>query len=219
MFVAGSTQAATTYVRGYVRPSGDGDPCFDGDTNPCVSAGTAGLEVGNGTSITDYQIVGITGIVSGTTVDFTFAGPAPANAANSTFQVLVCGYPFGLASPGIYDSTGDLESTSCTQLGPTVTPPPSNFITDDNCSIVDTVCLTFSGTGLPSSWFFTEDLSTTTCTITDPNTGALSCTTALDGPFVTGTTVTQTTATPEPASMTLLAAGLGLGALRRKRAA
>ena len=241
VFALGASSAmATGYIRGYVKPSGDGGACSPMDKNPCVSVSGDSMQVGDGTTIVDYQIISVAGVVSGTTVDFTFNGTAPANTMTSTFQVLACGYeaPFGTAaSPAIYDSGGNSLSTSCTPLGdyncPSITnaacatnpsfTQPSNFITENTCTATDMVCLTFSGTGLPAGWFFAEDTGRTSCT-TDPNTGSPVCTTTPDGPQVTAISATVggggTMPTPEPATLTLLAAGAaGLGALRRKRAA
>jgi len=240
VFAAGSAHATLSYV----RPSGNGGDCdLTMPTVNCVSVLPGGiLEVGDGTKIIQYQIVGVGGVVDETTVNFTFNGAAPA----STFQVLACAYeaPVGtVVSPGIYNSNPTRISTSCTQLGdycpdvfttgcnPDKNHPfqsPANFVTNDNCTITDTLCLTFSsGTGFPSTWFFVEDVQTITndCS-TDPLTNVVTCQTNTDGPtvsFITETTPGSgggTTPAPEPASMTLLAAGLvGLGALRRKRAA
>jgi hypothetical protein len=244
VFAAGSAHATLSYV----HPSIHGGACSLGDTSPCVSVLPGGiLEDGDGTNIVQYQVVGVGGVVNGTTVDFTFAGTT-APTFGTGFQVLACGYEAGFgnaASPGIYDSGGGSPlSTSCTQLGNYSCPslgdsacattpaftPPDNFITNDNCKITATLCLTFSaGTGFPSTWFFVEDvqtISSTNCN-TDPNTGTvLSCQTTADGPEVSFLTETAPgggggpTPTPEPASIVLLAAGLvGVGALRRKRTA
>jgi hypothetical protein len=223
MFVlalSASSASATSYVRGYVRPSGDGGPCAPTTTSPlCVS--DDGTTLSNGpfgplVSPDNYQIVGVTSVVLKTEVDFTFAGPVTtsltpvnpdhAGTAFSSFSVLACAYQNNgtSVSPGIYNTNGDLESTNCTQLGDYSTAgaftDPSNFINEVTCTTANMVCLTFSGTGLPSTWFFAEDRTT--------------------GPRVLSLTETFPASAPEPASLSLLAVGLvGLGMFRRKRAA
>jgi PEP-CTERM motif-containing protein len=223
MFVlalSASSASATSYVRGYVRPSGDGGPCAPTTTSPlCVS--DDGTTLSNGpfgplVSPDNYQIVGVTSVVLKTEVDFTFAGPVTtsltpvnpdhAGTAFSSFSVLACAYQNNgtSVSPGIYNTNGDLESTNCTQLGDYSTAgaftDPSNFINEVTCTTANMVCLTFSGTGLPSTWFFAEDTTT--------------------GPRVLSLTETFPASAPEPASLSLLAVGLvGLGMFRRKRGA
>jgi len=129
--------------------------------------------------------------------------------------VVACGYGnSGELAPGIYTSSEQALNLPCTALGnpfnngildngegPMFT-DPANFITDNNCAIANTLCYTFSGTNLPFSWVFSE-IST--------------------GPTLISLTETfgpPPAPTPEPASLSLLAAGLlGLGVFRRKRAA
>jgi PEP-CTERM motif len=219
-----SSTSATSYIRGYVRPSGDGGPCASTTTSPlCVSDDGTTLSNGPLGSPDNYQLVGATSVVSGTEVDFTFSGTVttsstPVNlfgralsfgTSFSSFSVLACAYQNNgtSVSPGIYNTNGDLESTNCTQLGDYSSAgaftDPSNFIQEVTCATANMVCLTFSGTGLPSTWYFGEDTTT--------------------GPRVLSLTETfgpAPTSAPEPASLSLLAVGLvGLRIFWRKRAA
>lgn len=209
VFVLGASSAtATTYVRGYVRPSGDGGDCATVTPGEnCVGGSGSILLTNDGTLSTPdvfnlFQI----GVISGATVNFTFT----SLPGLTDFQVVACGYGnSGELPAGIYTSSEQALNLPCTALGdpfnngiaPNFT-DPANFITDDNCAIPNTLCYTFSGTNLPFSWVFSE-IST--------------------GPALISLTETfgpPPAAAPEPASLSLLAAGLlGLGFFRCKRAA
>jgi PEP-CTERM motif len=202
-----ATSVQASYVRGYVKPSGDGDQCSASPTTPsCVDFSSGILTFGPSTGPTGYQIIDVTGITDGTEVNFLFSGGVPANTSTSPFSVLVCAYESegNPVTPGIYTSGGKNLNSPCTQLGDYSISgdftDPSTFITDDNCTIANTVCYTFGGSGLPGEWVFVESET---------------------GPaFVSATVIQPTTPTPEPASLSLLALGIaGLGALRRKRTA
>jgi PEP-CTERM motif len=203
-----SSAMATTYIRGYVRPSGDGADCatVTPGTN-CVGGSGSTLLVNDGTLSTPdvfnlFQI----GVTSGATVNFTFT----SLPGLTDFQVVACGYGnSGELAPGIYTSSEQALNLPCTALGdpfnngiaPNFT-DPANFITDNNCAIANTLCYTFSGTNLPFSWVFSE-ISTGPTVISVAET--------FGQPLVSA---------PEPASLSLLAAGLiGLGIFRRKRSA
>jgi hypothetical protein len=217
-----SSALATGYVRGYVKPSGDGATCSSIDpsdptppTPSCVDVSGNLLTFGTSPTLLmptpTYQVVGAVGITAGSELDFTFAGLAPVNSPNSTFQVLGCGFGNEGSSPaGIYDSSDKLLSSHCTDLGSLSDAATklllSQLITDVTCANpANTICLTFSqplGVNLPMDWFFTE---------------------AATGPAVISLTETfgpASTPTPEPASISLLVAGLlGMGLFRRKRPA
>jgi hypothetical protein len=203
-----SSAMATTYIRGYVKPSGDGDNCaiVSPGTN-CVGGSGSTLLVNDGTlSTPDVFNLFQVGVTPGATVNFTFT----SLPGLTDFQVVACGYGnSGALAAGIYTSSEQALSLPCTALGdpfnngiaPNFT-DPANFITDNNCAIANTLCYTFSGTNLPFSWVFSE-IST--------GPALISLTETFGQPPVSA---------PEPASLSLLAAGLiGLGVFRRKRPA
>jgi hypothetical protein len=202
-----SSALATGYVRGYVRPSGDGDDCSASPLTPfCVGGGGGTLVFGDSTNPSTYSLYQI-GVVPGANVNFTFTALPGA----TDFQVVACGYGnLGDLPPGMYTSGDVALNVPCTALGDPfnngIAPnfiDPANFITDNNCAIANTICYTFSGPNLPFSWVFSE-IST--------------------GPALVSITETfsppPTLPAPEPASISLLAAGLfGLSLLLRNRAA
>lgn len=217
-----SSTMATTYIRGYVRPSGDGGNCDNTNTGSfCDELSGGNLLDGLLTSPDTYEIIGVSGIQNGSIVDFTFAGNVTisSTALNlfgrspvfgtsfSSFSVLPCAYqndgsPVG---PGIYNTNSNTALTSnCTQLGDYTSSGafsnPADYLAEVAGCPANMVCLQFSDSSvigdlpLPSVWYFAEDITI--------------------GPKL------ATTPTPEPASLSLLAAGLvGLGVFRRKRGA
>jgi len=183
------------YTKGYVTPSGNGDLCPNG-SDPCVGLSSGGLlEVGNGTTITEYSLFSIAGVTDGSTVTFSFSSFPGVDASGfNYFNILECGSdPSGNSNlPGIYTSLGTNLNIPCSQLGTTTISELDNVG-------AGTIALTFSGNLLSSTWGFAELQSA----------GA---------PQLEG--IQLATPAPEPASLSFLAAGLiGIGVIRRKRAA
>jgi hypothetical protein len=242
-----SSALATSYVRGYVRPSGDGPPCSSDPVDNCVqldgSVTGAGIPVvgGAASTIDAYDVLtfsiggsgasfntidalplNLLGIQAGDTITFEFTALPDTSTAGgtstSTFGLLGCdantqinGTNIGAIFTSINTgTTGSVVTTYCTNstnanlAGDGV----SGVATDLN----PTVSYTFgSGVVIPSQLAFA---------FPDPNMDGSFIPLAIDITGPAGGSGGGTLPAPEPASLSLLAAGLvGLGLLLRNRAA
>jgi len=236
---ASSVLATTTYLRGYVRPSGDGGiDCSNPTVDSCVSrtqsvsganisvTGDAvnvlnsydvvEFSIGTGLNTIDALPLNLLGIQAGDTITFEFNTLPNVNTADgtstSTFGLLGCLSPGGTLTElngtnigGIFDSSNvgassSLQTAYCTNSTANLLGDGTSGTTNRNPSVSFTFA---SGPGvvIPSQLAFAVPDSFVPLQID-----------------ITGPTGGGGTPVPEPASMTLLAAGLiGLGVIRRKR--
>ena len=232
VFVVSATSAlATTYVRGYVKPSGDGGSCsgsncmqFDASFTDSIIVDLFGVASTQTFSfdqlsflspteassdpvppphVIDALPLNLLGIQPGSVLTFVFAPgflPDPSTSG-VTFGILGCGGTLlGTNIGGIFNSgfppntTQTLVSIMCTNVTDVTT------VIGDGTGTGNSVSFTVSsGISIPSQFAFSFP----------------------DGELPIEIDVASApVATPEPASLSLLVAGLvGLGVFRRKRAA
>ncbi|HET7105580.1 MAG TPA: PEP-CTERM sorting domain-containing protein [Candidatus Acidoferrum sp.] len=217
-----SSTLATTYVRGYVKPSGDGDgtctpgfTCtqFDSTQSIAINVDLFGVtgtqtfsfdelsylsndEINAGQSsvnVIDALQLDSLNIQAGNLLTFVFTGGVPADTTGTLFGILACGgLEPGTSTGAIFDSQSNVVSTKCTNSD-----PGNTLITDEKVSGNSITFTIAPNITFPSQFAFSFPGGQLPTEIDLAN---------------------APVSTPEPASLSLLAAGLlGLGVFRRKR--
>src|ERR1700719_632030 len=239
-----SSASATTYIRGYVRPSGDGGPCTSDPTNNCVqldnSLTGAAIPVvggavgtvdaydvltfsvgGSGASfnIIDALPLNLLGIQAGDTITFELAALPNTNTADgtstSTFGLLGCLGPGGSLTELNGTNIGGIFNSSNVGASSSL---QTTYCTNSTANLAGDGTSGVAADGNPTvSYTFGSGVvipSQLAFAFPDPNIPLAIDITAPAGGSGAGTPA------PEPATLTLLAACLiGLGGFRRKRAA